>query len=328
MAGQVRHPADESGDPVAALATGVKAAIVLGFVLVVGIVVALPLTWGSRWAFEHFFVVVPVVALVWFQTFRLAAGRLAHRWPRAENRVVVTPPMDENDSSAVAMVTGSVRRWSRWRRVRWLVLVPGVAIAWWVISGTQHDARVAASQPRHAATVVAVDRSFPTRSGLPNSVTVALDGQRVDLWGDLPDANVGDVITVVVDPTAPDHVMDVATHTGGVYSPLAAIALGVAFGAIPVGLALMVKQPRAAERALRSAHNAEVVHFELADTHALRLETSQGAFRWVSTAWPDDAGTGSCRAVGRLAVGEWVVLVRGGVVEWPDQPLEDWASNG
>ncbi|WP_456846291.1 hypothetical protein [Cellulomonas sp. P5_C6] len=319
----------DAGNPIDGLAPRVKAAIALGYLVTVALVLLLPLAWGSRTALDNLYAIVPAIGLTWFAAFGLAAGALARRWPRVTIVApALAPPIDEDDEKARRLVVASARRWGRWRAARWLVLVPAAGVVWWAASGTLHDAEVAAHEPRVTAPVVAVERDMlPNRGGGPDGVTVELDGQRVELYGDLPDAEVGDRVVVVVDPTTPDHVMDVATHSGWIYSPVGAFALGIGLCAIPVAIVLMSARPRGAQRSLRNARTVEVISFERVDKGTLRVEAAHGTFRWVEASWPEDVQSGRCRAVGEIVAGSWVALVRDGFVEWPDEPLQLWADD-
>lgn len=305
-----------------ALSARVKAVLVLGYLVTSAVAVLLPLAWGSTWAYQHVVWVAAPASLLWFGLAGRYAPAIEERWPRKRiagtRELVARPP--QTAQGAAERVRRAARGYGIWRVVTLVVLVilVGGAVRW-AVGTILRDDEVVRQGARASARVVAVDRSFPSRHGEPVDVTVELDGRRVDLAGGLPEVEVGDAVTVAVDPADPRRVF--AVEAASTTSPQQAWLVGLLAGALAIVLAARVWLPRRAAWALSRAGTVTAVDVVVVEDGTLRLSSAAGDLVWVGRDWPRPVRAARCWAVGDLCEGAWVALVRGRTVEWAARRL-------
>ncbi|MBB2925490.1 DUF3592 domain-containing protein [Cellulomonas cellasea] len=183
------------------------------------------------------------------------------------------------------------------------------------------DQRLIDTAPRYTATVVGLE---PARGG--PYVTVEVDGRTEELWLGYPgdhEAEIGDLVEVVVDPDDPELVIATTAHDDWAYTPTGEIVSTVPFVVLSLLVAMhMMLAPRPGE--LRKASRVRTVHDGVvirAEGDAVTLEVSHARWTWLGRdEWKPRPGK-RILVLGELHP-DALVLLDDGRNRWPAQRLQ------
>lgn len=182
----------------------------------------------------------------------------------------------------------------------------------------QHDADLLRTQPVREAVVTEV-RALPTPHGVPD-VVVEVDGHEVVLALSYPgseDAQVGQVLDVVVDPADRTHVLATTSHDDWAYTWWGGIVVWALLGGVWLVLVTRRLPRRQAVRAARTVTTHRPAH--VVSTGPDWAVLDDGRERWL---WSGQRPAGpQVVLLGDPAPGAWVVL-DDGRTRLPHGPLE------